>query len=126
MGRNKQKKRKKSSDDCCEHNSKTARNGGSRIQHIPLSETLRGVRSTLFDQDFGDDMDQLFSTPPASPSKLAKSRMSKDQDSGLSFSCGAGSSDSDSVLSYLKRLDSKLTSMDNKLKKFSRRQGMYV
>ena len=62
-------------------------------------------------------MDQLFSTQPASPSKLAKSRMSKDQDSGLSFSCGAGSSDSDSVLSYLKRLDSKLMSMDNKLKK---------
>ena len=129
MGR----KRKNSQNNITGLDSKTTRNGGSPEngvvnkkhtglsgpkQGFSVSDTLRSVRSTLFVEDLNGDMD-LFSTPPASPSRVAKSKSVAENVyvSSNGVSSKNRSEGDSSVLEYLKKMDLKLTSMDKKLEK---------
>ena len=115
-GRGARNKRKISGDGNFDQFLKTPRhgrspeNGGNVSKSV--SDALRTVRSVLYEGETDSDMEQMFSTPPASPSKLGKTKHSGEgsndlasktvsvkQTSGPSISVH----DDESVLSYLKK-----------------------
>ena len=114
-GKNRGDKRRKSSDEVCEQISKNPRNGGSPVNtdvlDKPVSDSLRSARSALYDMD----MDQVFSTPPASPSKLIRFTNSVNPISACSAQ--VPDNNTNDVLSLLQKMDCKLNSMDKKLQK---------
>ena len=117
MGRHKNPNKRKNSSDGTSAQTKNARNGGSPVNDS-VSDSISRANSVLFGDDSILDINNSVFESPQSSLDGSMSDSGDKSTGGTSVGGGSGDSPSNSdILKYLKRMDSKISVMDNKLNK---------